>query len=99
MMEVVKRAVGVARGDWPDIRSERKEETSKAQKMVMVHLDWLLPYQGTTRDEWPQGGSSGSGWGVTTLRTEPRGRDTRPIIDVTNTALGKEEMAVHSLED
>jgi hypothetical protein len=35
-----------------------KEEMSKAQpfertKMMMVHLNWLAPYQGTTLDKWP----------------------------------------------
>jgi hypothetical protein len=29
------------------------------------------------------------------VRTEPRGRKERPITNVTNTALRKEELAVH----
>jgi hypothetical protein len=33
-----------------------------------------------------------SKWRVITTRTEPWGRKARPIIDVTSTALGKEEM-------
>jgi hypothetical protein len=31
------------------------------------------------------------------VRTEPRGRTTRPITDVASAALGKEEMAVRVL--
>jgi hypothetical protein len=33
-------------------------------------------------------------WRVITGRTEPRGRKARPITDITNTALGKEEIVV-----
>jgi hypothetical protein len=38
-------------------------------------------------------GSSGNSWRIITVRNEPWGREARPIIEVTSTALGKEEMA------
>jgi hypothetical protein len=62
-------------------------------KMV-VHLDWLAPYQGTVRDECPYGGSSGSSWRVINVTTEPRGRKATMITDTTSTALEKEEMVI-----
>jgi hypothetical protein len=63
-------------------------------RMMVVHLDRLAPYQGTARDDWLYGGSSRSCWRLFTTRTEPLGRRTRPIRDITSTALGKEEMVV-----
>jgi hypothetical protein len=71
----------------------RIQRNSRSRRMV-VQLDRLAPYQGTARDERLQGGSSGSSWRVIAVRNEPRERKTRPIEDVTSTALGKKEMAV-----
>jgi hypothetical protein len=39
---------------------------------MMINLDRLAPYEGTARDERPKGVSSGSGWRVITVKTEPR---------------------------
>jgi hypothetical protein len=80
------------------VPSKTKEETSKAQplenKMIVVHLDRLTSYQGTNKNERPEGGRNRSSWRVIITRNEPRGRKARPITDVASTALGKEEMAV-----
>jgi hypothetical protein len=62
--------------------------------MMMVHLDRLAPYQRTPRDKRPYGGSNGNHWRVITVRNETRGRNARPITDVTSIDLGKEEMSV-----
>jgi hypothetical protein len=58
---------------------------------MVIQLDRLASYQGAALDERPSGGSSGSSWRVIIVRTEPRGRKVRPITDVTNTVVGKEE--------
>jgi hypothetical protein len=63
--------------------------------MMVVHLDWLAPYQGTAWDEWPEGGSSGSSCRIISVRNDPRERKARLITDITSTALRKEEMTVH----
>jgi hypothetical protein len=60
----------------------------------MVQLDRLAPYQGTARDEQPQGGSSGRSWRVITVGFESRGRKARSITYITSTSQEKEEMAV-----
>jgi hypothetical protein len=65
------------------------------RKMMVVNLNRLEPYEGRAQDERPSGGSSGSSCRVITLRSEPRWGKMIPIIDVTSTALEKEEMAVH----
>jgi hypothetical protein len=26
---------------------------TKQERLMMVHLDWLTPYQGAARDKWP----------------------------------------------
>jgi hypothetical protein len=61
-------------------RPSRKKENG-------VHLDRVALYQGTARDERPQGGNVGRMWIVITVTTEPQGRKARPITDVTSTAL------------
>jgi hypothetical protein len=65
------------------------------RRMMIVKLDQLAPCDGTAQDEWPKEGSSRSSCRVIIVRSKPRGRKVRPIIDVTSTTLGKEEMAVH----
>jgi hypothetical protein len=52
--------------------------------MMVVHLDWLTPYQGTTWDEWPLGVNNESRRRVITMRNELRGRKARPVTDVTH---------------
>jgi hypothetical protein len=61
---------------------------------MVVQLDRLASYQGSALQEWLYGGSSGSSWKVITKKTERRRRKMKPITDVTNTALGKEEIVV-----
>jgi hypothetical protein len=39
-------------------------------------------------------GAAGAVGELITVRTEPQGRNAKPIIDITSTALRKEEMAV-----
>jgi hypothetical protein len=55
--------------------------------MIVVYLNQFTPYQKTAWDGRPQGGSSGSSWRLITWRTEPCGREVRPITDVTGIAL------------
>jgi hypothetical protein len=71
-----------------------ERRTSKAQpleKMLVVHLDQLAPYQGSA---WDKQLCSGSCWGVITVEVEPWGRMMRLTTNITSTALGIEEMAV-----
>jgi hypothetical protein len=63
-------------------------------RMMVVHLDWLAPYQGTAWGKRPSGGSSRNSWRVITVRTEPQGRKARLIADVISLVLGEEEMVV-----
>jgi hypothetical protein len=67
-------------------------EAQPSEKMMVVHLDRLAPYRGTTQDKRPEGRSS---WTVITMRTEPQRRKVRPVTDVTSIARRIEEMAVH----
>jgi hypothetical protein len=53
--------------------------TERKSKKMVVHLDRLVPYQGTAGDEWPSAGSSGSIWRVIIVRTDPCGKKERPI--------------------
>jgi hypothetical protein len=32
--------------------------TDRKRTMMVIHLDWLAPYQGATHDERPSGGSN-----------------------------------------
>jgi hypothetical protein len=41
-------------------------------RLMVVHLDQLVPYQGATQGEWPYGGSSRSVWWVITVKTVTR---------------------------
>jgi hypothetical protein len=59
------------------------------RKIVVINRDRLAPYEGTDRDERPEGMSSGSGWRVISAETKPRRRKARPITDITTTDLGK----------
>jgi hypothetical protein len=43
-------------------------------RLVLLYLDRLAPFVGTTREERPYGKSSGSSWIVITGKTEPRER-------------------------
>jgi hypothetical protein len=65
--------------------------TEWKRRIMVVHLDQLTPYQGATRDKWPEGVSSKSSWRVITMRTERWGRKVRPITDATSTALEKKK--------
>jgi hypothetical protein len=62
--------------------------------MTEVNTNRLATYVGTARDERLYGGSSGSSCRIITVRTEQREEEARPITDVTNSALRKEEKIV-----
>jgi hypothetical protein len=95
-LEVVNRDVGI----WEDpVPSQKKEELSKAQLSEKKSGD------GGANEQTHNSLGSRSrraalmrdmhySWRVITLRNEPRGRKGRPITDVPNTDLGKEEMAL-----